>query len=118
MMYKEGYKAAYENIEKLQNIKLNLLNINNKNIKLSRIESDSTINTGSWYHVAIVRCGLNHTMYVNGVAQTQKYVYHLQYSGTNMTVTIGQRQGYSAQSWDGHISNFNYHIFCKLHQMN
>ena len=72
----------------------------------SRIESDSTINTGSWYHVAIVRCGLNHTMYVNGVAQTQKYVYHLQYSGTNMTVTIGQRQGYSAQSWDGHISNF------------
>ena len=72
----------------------------------SRIESDSTINTGSWYHVAIVRCGLTHTMYVNGVAQAQKWIADINYTKSNMTVTIGQRQGVSSQSWDGHISNF------------
>ena len=73
----------------------------------TRIESDTSISAGSsWYHVALVRCGLTHTMYINGVAQGQQWVADVNYSKSSMTVTIGQRQGYSAQSWDGHISNF------------
>tara|TARA_Y100001973_G_scaffold13217_1_gene18506 strand:- start:4225 stop:9516 length:5292 start_codon:yes stop_codon:yes gene_type:complete len=72
----------------------------------SRIESDTSISTGSWYHVALVRCGNTHTMYINGVAQGQQWMADINYTATNMTVTIGQRQGYSAQSWDGFISNF------------
>lgn len=72
----------------------------------ARIESDSTISTSTWYHAAIVRCGTTHTMYINGVEQGQKWVVDVNYTASNMTVTIGQRQGYTAQSWDGHISNF------------
>ena len=71
------------------------------------IESDTSITAGSsWYHVALVRCGLTHTMYINGVEQSQKWINDINYTASNMTVTIGQRQGYTAQSWDGHISNF------------
>ena len=70
----------------------------------TRIESDSTV-IDAWTHVAIVRCGLTHTMYVNGVAEGPIWEADVNYTSSSMAVTIGQRQGTSGQSLDGWISN-------------
>ena len=69
-----------------------------------RIESDSGLNTNTWYHIAIVRSSGTTKMYINGTVQSTTYSDSTNYSGSS--VFIGKHYSNSSGYLYGYISNY------------
>lgn len=65
--------------------------------------SNGTFNGNRWYHIALVRASSLTTLYINGTS-IGNFSDVLSYA--DAPLLIGQRQGFTAQTWKGYISDF------------
>ena len=65
------------------------------------LDSTSTINTGQWYHSAIVRSGATQTLYLNGVAESSNTMSDT-VGRSGDIITVGKFSGH-ADYMDGYI---------------